>query len=275
MTGYDSAAFDVYEERGWGGKDAPAYDSLAGRVTSRFAAPLLDAARVQPGMRVLDCATGPGYVAELAAELGATVVGIDFSTTMLALARSRVQAAEFVEGDATSLPFADESFDAVISGFVLLHLGTPERAVAEAVRVVASGGRVAYTVWDIPSRGRWLGVMLDAVAAAGAVTPVHIPAGPPLFQFADDDRFRALLVEGGLVEVAIETIDDTLEIAGSQELWNGLLDGTVRVGPLVSAQTEDMQRSIREQFDDLLTPYRTQDGYAVPVSAKLAAGTKP
>ena len=105
LTGYDSAAFDVYEERGWGGKDAPAYDSLAGRVTSRFAAPLLDAARVQPGMRVLDCATGPGYAADLAAELGATVVGIDFSTTMLALARSRVQATEFVEGDADVASF--------------------------------------------------------------------------------------------------------------------------------------------------------------------------
>jgi SAM-dependent methyltransferase len=67
----------------------------------------------------------------------------------------------------------------MVGNFLMLHLGRPERAAAEFVRVLAPGGRLALTVWDLPERARFLGVLLEALAAAGASPPEDIPVGPP------------------------------------------------------------------------------------------------
>jgi SAM-dependent methyltransferase len=275
MTDYDPVAFDAFEAAGWGTKEAAGYDALAGRVTSRLADPLLDAVGAGPGKRVLDIATGPGYVAARAAERGAESVGVDFSETMLAFARSRSPSVEFVSGDATELPFPADSFDATTCAFLLLHLGRPEAAAAEVARVLAPGGRAAFSVWDEPSRGRWLGVVFDAFTAAGAVPPAHVPHGPPIFRFADDDEFTELLTDAGLADVVIETVEFPLELGSADDLWNGLVDGSVRVRPLILGQSLETQRDMRRHFDELLEDYRTEEGLSVPVSVKLAAARKP
>jgi hypothetical protein len=54
-----------------------------------------------------------------------------------------------------------------------------------------------------------------------------------------------------------------------------LVDGTVRVRPVIVGQSAEMQRAIRTHFDELLEDYRTDDGFDVPVSVKLASGRKP
>ncbi len=275
MSGYDARAFDAFEAEGWQTKDAAAYDSLAGRVTAELADPLLVAVGAGAGSRILDVATGPGYVAARAAELGADVVGVDFSEAMLAFARARSPEVEFVHADATALPFPDASFEGVVAAFVLLHLGSPERAVAEATRVLKPGGRAAFTVWDVPSRGRWLGVLLDAIADVGAQPPADVPPGPPLFRFADDVEFARLLGDAGLADAAVDTIDSILALESADELWGGLVAGTVRVRPLVTAQTDDVQASIRARFDELLDEYGSGDGFEVPVAVKLGSGSKP
>ena len=274
MSDYDPVAFDEFEKAGWGTKEAAGYDALAGRVTSRLADPLLDAVGAEPGKRVLDIATGPGYVAARAAERGAKPVGFDFSETMLAYARSRSPSVEFVRGNATDLPFPADSFDAVTCAFLLLHVSRPEAVITEASRVLASDGRAAFSVWDEPSRGRWLGVVLDAVAAAGAHPPTDLPPGPPMFRFADDREFTRLLTDAGLADAAVETVEFLLQLASADELWNGLVDGSVRVRPLILGQPPEMQDAIHTHFVRLLEEYRTEDGFAVPVSVKLAAARK-
>jgi SAM-dependent methyltransferase len=272
---FDPEAFDAFEAEGWASKEASAYDALAGRVTARLADHLLDAVHAGADVSLLDVATGPGYVAERAVARGAEVVGLDLSEGMLEFARARVADAEFVRGDATALPFEDSSFAAVTAAFVLLHLGRPERAVAEAARVLTRGGTAAFTVWDVPARGRWLGLILDAVADAGAAPPAAIPPGPPLFRFADDVEFVRLLSDAGLADAAVETIDFPLRIQSADELWNGLVEGTVRVRPLVVAQTDETQRAIRARFEELLAEHRDGDGFEVPVAVKLGSGRKP
>ena len=275
MSDYDADAFDAFEAAGWAAKDAAEYDSVAGRVTSRLADPLLAAVAAEAGTRLLDVATGPGYVASRAVERGVDAVGLDFSEAMLAFARSRSPGVEFVRGDATALPFADASFDAVVAAFVLLHLGVPERAVSEAARVLRPGGRAAFTVWDVPSRGRWLGVLLDALGDAGATPPVDVPPGPPLFRFAAEDELSALLEDAGLSDVRVETIDFALQLESADELWDGLVEGTVRVRPLVQSQTDEVRRAIRARFDELLEEHRVETGFEVPVAVKLGSGRKP
>src|SRR5664279_4956047 len=99
---------------------------------------------------------------------------MDLAEGMVSLAARLHPDLEFRRGDAEALPFPDELFDAVVGNFVLLHLGRPERAVSEFVRVLGPGGRVALTVWDLPERTRVLGVFLRGCRGTS-----HAPRGHP------------------------------------------------------------------------------------------------
>jgi arsenite methyltransferase len=105
------------------------------------------------GARILDVGCGPGfYVAELLDEVGpeGSVVGVDLSPQMLAVAARRCQGrgnVEFHQGDATSLPVEDAGFDAALSVQVLEYVADADAALAELHRVLRPGGRVV--VWDV------------------------------------------------------------------------------------------------------------------------------
>jgi arsenite methyltransferase len=106
-----------------------------------------------PGERVLDVGCGPGfYCAELLEEVGAdgSIVGLDSSPQMLALAARRCEGhdnVEFAEADAESLPVEDESFDAAVCVQVLEYVPDVAASLRELYRVLRPGGRVV--VWDV------------------------------------------------------------------------------------------------------------------------------
>lgn len=277
MTGLEMAigaqAFQDFELAGWEAR-ADAYHGFFEPITSRVIEPLLDAARVGSGTRTLDVATGPGYVAARAAVREASIVGVDIAEHMVALAASLHPAIQFRQADAESLPFAHGSFDAVVANFLLPHLGRPEQAVAELARVLAPGGRLALTAWDAPGQTRLIGVLLDAVELAGAKSPPALPPGPPFFRFSAEDEFAALLHQAGLEGIEIQSVSFTHRLSGPDELWDGLLTGTIRTAPLVLWQTVEMQGRIREAFDQLVCEYAVDGGIELPVSVKLASGRK-
>ena len=133
----DADDFDAFEAAGWEEK-ADAYERMFCDIASRVVDPLLNAAAVGVGTRVLDVATGPGWVAARAAERGASVVGIDVAEAMIARARSAHPDLDFRRADAHDLPFADASFDAVVSNFAIMHFSHPDRAMAEFARGASS-----------------------------------------------------------------------------------------------------------------------------------------
>jgi SAM-dependent methyltransferase len=270
----DADAFNAFEAAGWE-RQVSGYEDFFGPISTRLVAPLLDAALVDRGTRVLDVASGPGYVAAAAAERGASVIGVDIAEGMIALARERHPQLDFRFGNAEELPFADGSFDAVVGNFVLLHVGRPERAAAEFARVVDAGGRVALTVWDFPDRARFHGVLLDAVAEAGAVPPNDIPVGPPIFRFSDEEEFAGLLREQGLDDIGVRTVSFSHTLPSPDALWRGLLGGTVRLSVMILRQPQDVQRRIRAAFDEIVRRYQVGPEVALPVSVKLASGRKP
>jgi SAM-dependent methyltransferase len=271
---FDPDAFNAFEAASWEAK-APGYERFLGQITRRLVEPLLDAAAVGTGTRMLDLASGPGYAAALAAQRGASVVGIDVAASMISLAQRLHPSLEFRQADAHELPFADASFDAVVANFLILHLGRPEHAIAECMRVLRPGGRLALTAWDLPERARFLGVFLDAAAEAGATPHGDLPAGPDFFRFSVDEEFDALLLEPGFEERAVTTIGFTHHVASADELWEDLLGGTVRTSALVMRQPEEIRQRIRHAFDRLVSAYEDGAGLELPVSAKLAAGGKP
>ena len=133
----NSNAFYEFERAGWE-RVAGDYHRYFAALTTRFIDPLLDAGGVRAGSRVLDVATGPGYVAAAAARRGAEVEGIDFAEAAVAVARQQHPAITFQTGSAEKLPFPDALFDAVVMNFGLLHVAQPELALAEAYRVLRS-----------------------------------------------------------------------------------------------------------------------------------------
>jgi len=270
----DLDAFDAFEAAGWEEK-AAAYERFFGVITSRVVEPLLAAASVAVGTRVLDVATGPGWVAAQAAERGASVVGVDVAEAMIARARSAHPELDFRQADAHELPFGDASFDAVVGNLAVMHLSRPERAMGEFARVLRPGGRLALTAWAHPSQHRLAGVFVDALAQARAMPPADLPPGPDFFRFSDDEEFAAALRQQGLASPAATAITFVVRFASADELWNGMLDATVRVAALITLQPEEVRQRIRAAFDRVAGGYRRGDVLEVPVAVKLAAARKP
>lgn len=104
----------------------------------------------KPGERILDVACGTGTSTVALTRKGATAVGLDFSTGMIMEARRRHPGIEFVQGDATALPFGDGEFDAVTVSFGLRNVKDPHLALAEMFRVLKPGGRVVITEFSTP-----------------------------------------------------------------------------------------------------------------------------
>lgn len=75
--------------------------------------------------------------------------------------------------------------------------------------------------------------------------------------------------------MTVETLAFTHSVASADELWNGLLGGTVRISALILRQPQPVQERIHAEFDRLAKEYRSGDHLEIPVSVKLAAGRKP
>ena len=277
MSEGDADRFKAFEAQGWTDQ-AETYGELSGQITRRFAEPLLDAAGVRHGHRVLDVASGPGYVAELAAARGANPAGVDISEGMVALARTNHPELEFVMGDAEDLPYEDSSFDAVVGSFVINHLPAPEVGVAEAARVVVEGGGIAFSVWQRPDRMLIMGLIAGAIEAAGVEgdeRSAGIPAGPDAYRFADPGEFERLLEGAGLTEVAVEPVELAQRVADAAELWRGFMGGSVRGSAFVRAQSKAAQARIREALEEVVEPYRGDSGLEIPVAARIGSGRRP
>jgi demethylmenaquinone methyltransferase/2-methoxy-6-polyprenyl-1,4-benzoquinol methylase len=118
----------------------------------RWRRALVAAIDARPGQRVLDVATGTGLVASELAERGASVVGLDQSEEMLAVARERLgDRVTFVRGEAERLPFADEEFDALTFTYLLRYVDDRAATMRELARVVEPGGRIGMVEFGVPS----------------------------------------------------------------------------------------------------------------------------
>ena len=176
---------------------------LVPAIFDRYARDLVERARpFGPSDRILDLGCGTGIVARVLRDrLGgaARIAGLDLSPAMIAKARTVAPEIEWHEGDALALPFADGSFDVVLSQQMLQF--TPDRAAAtrEMRRVLAPGGRLVVSTW----RPRQHLVLFDAL---GQVAERHLGASTDRRWSLDGPELCDLLRGAGLVDVRLETV---------------------------------------------------------------------
>jgi len=224
-------------------------------------------------MRLLDVCCGPGYGAGQAAKRGLDAVGIDLSPAMISQAQQRFPSAEFRVGDAEQLEFDDGSFDAVVCPFGVLHLPEPDKAFAEAFRVLRSGGRYALTVWCAPDKAEFLGLAMTATSAHADMA-VPLPPAPPLFQFADVGFASAALERAGFSGVMSEEIPVIFHGKAPEDAWHWFENITVRAMAIFRLQTPDVQKRIRNSVIEGAGSYVVDDRVSIPCTAVMYTVTK-
>jgi ubiquinone/menaquinone biosynthesis C-methylase UbiE len=141
-------------------------------ITVPIARELAEAVELRPGARVLDVATGTGHVALEAARTQCEAIGIDYVPELIEVARRRAEAegleVGFEVADAEALPYADDSFDFVVSAIGVMFTADHDRAAAELVRTCRPGGRIGLASW---TPGGFVGQMLTTVGK-------HVPPPP-------------------------------------------------------------------------------------------------
>jgi SAM-dependent methyltransferase len=192
---------------------------------------LLEQIGIEPGMEVLDIATGTGNVAIPAAQLGAKVTGLDLTPDLFDRGRERAAAAgveiEWVEGDAEDLPFEDGRFDRVLSTFGIQFAPRHEVAAGEAIRVTRPGGAIGFVNWTPQGH---IGRVLKTVGAR-LPKPPDYASPPPLW--GDEAHVRGLLAPAA-AELQLERATNPFLGFTSAEDWVDFM--AANYGPLVNAR---------------------------------------
>ncbi|GAA2622470.1 hypothetical protein GCM10010411_68150 [Actinomadura fulvescens] len=256
----------------WAGR-APAYERGFARLTSYTVGPLLDAAGVGAGVRVLDVGTGPGIVAAGAARREAVVSAIDADPGMAETARRNVPGVDVRVAVLPEVPFEDETFDAVVGNFVINHVGEPEVALKELRRVLRVGGRLALTCWRMPGSGA-LAVVRDAMEVAEVPWPDDIPV-TPFMEYGEPEAFKELVAGAGFADAVVDEVSWE-HVADPEEWWEtGALARVGSNGVIISRQAPEVVARVKAAYDEIMARYAVGEGkVSLPAFALLAHGSR-
>lgn len=221
-------------------------------IVEHFGRPLYEAvfqaAEVGAGTRLLDVGCGPGLAAQLAAQRGAHVAGLDAAETSLAIARERTPGGDFRASELEALPWADNTFDMVTSFNAFQYAADVVNALREARRVARPGGRVAMAVW-----GRAEDCDNAAlVAALSKFLPPPPPGAPGPFALSEPGRLERLLEQAGLAPLTSGGVDCPFAFPDLATAVRGHMSSGVAAIAIRQAGAEAVQRAIAEA----LAPFR-------------------
>jgi SAM-dependent methyltransferase len=228
-------------------EDGAAYERYMGSWSRLVGEIFLDWLAPREGLQWIDIGCGGGVFTELIVErcAPAEVQGIDPSEAQLAFARARAGArvAAFRQGDATAIPFGDDTFDAAVMGLVIFFIPDPAKGVAEMVRVVCPHGIVATYAWDMLGGGFPLEPIREEMRKMGFTPPM-----PPSADASRIEALRVLWGSAGLDAVETREISVQRTFAAFDDYWTtSLLAASVR--PVIATMTSDEVALLRSRVE--------------------------
>jgi ubiquinone/menaquinone biosynthesis C-methylase UbiE len=236
-------------------RSAAAYEQFMGRWSRQLSRRFVEFAGISDGDSILDVGCGTGSLTGVLLESAGvrSVVGIDLADVYLQSAKQNIRdpRAAFRTGDATSLPFADKSFDRAFSMLVLQFVPDAKQAVSEMRRVVRSGGTVAATVWDSFGGMPALRLFWDAAANLGIADDKVLRDFYFRPMTRPNDMFAAWR-EAGLTQVEQSSITIRFEYDNFPDYWIPIAAGEGALGKfavsLTAKQRAALETAVRNVF---------------------------
>lgn len=238
--------------------------------------PVLDGVMARAGLadgaHVLDIGCGTGASALVAAELvgpDGSVLGVDISSALLGLARTRAQdhpTISFLEVDAAAHSFEPSRFDHLISRFGVMFFSDPVSAFANMARALKPGARMDFAAWGQIPNNPFFTVPARAARDVLGAMPKTDPDAPGPFAFSDVDRVTDMLARAGFSDVSAEVTQLDLTPAGTPA---DFVEQCCTIGPVEAAlryfEADDAQHAqIRDRLRDVLTPFDSPQGLRIP-----------
>lgn len=265
---FDPRQFKRLERAGYN-RIGSRYLAAAG-ARSALAAALLAAARIEPGQRVLDLASGPGLLArDAAAAVGPQGLAIasDISEGQLACCPDLPR----VAADGEALPFAAGSFDRALCGLGLMFFPDDQAALREIRRVLRPDGRLALSVWG---RAEETPLVETALACMRRLLPPPKLARPSIFRFGDADELNRRLASADFCDIDIQPFHLTTSFSDAAAYWQGFLDLAGGAAESLSRLPAEKQQALAAAVAEELAPHAVAGGYRLS-STVLVATARP
>ena len=233
------------------GRAADDWASLQEAQHAPFFEAMLNAAGVRDGVRFLDAGCGGGGASVLARGRGAVVSGLDASAPLIDIARGRVSDGDFRVGDLEALPFADESFDAVIAANSIQYAEDRVAALRELARVSGPEARIAVGLFGASDR-----VDFRVVFEAFRDSLPEPPPGDGPFGLSGEGALEGLVEQAGLNVLESGEVDLPFVYEDTEVFWRAVISG----GPPQAAKEKVGEVALKGAVLEAVAPYMTDTG---------------
>ena len=216
--------------------------------------------------RVLDAGCGSGRLTVALALTGAAVTGVDTNGSQLEVARDRADAAAaeltLLEADFDALPFADDSFDAVVSRLAVMASDDAVATLRELARVLEPGGRLVTVLWASPDENPWFGKPREAIGAV--LGPERAAFARAFGKLGDTAAAAAAHREAGLTDVMAVRLHELRAAPDAIAYWQELSEENGHFRRVAASLDEVERAALAAEVERRLAPYREGDHLSLP-----------
>lgn len=244
---------------------------------------LIEAAGITEGQSVLDIAGGAGEpsltIAERIGPRG-SVTCTDAVEEMVDGARAEASRrgltnVQFRRCTADSLPFADESFDVVVSRLGAMFFPDPLAACEQILRVTTRGGKIAFVVWDKNELNPFTHIVTDVVSRH-VPTPPADPDAPNAFRFAERGKLASILTDAGATEVSDRILEFEMRAPiSAEQFWAMRSETSDTLRGKLALLSDEEKTQVAHEVLESVRQFFPNDQMNFPAQMLIVAGRKP